>query len=151
MSASIMRPWIPPASLISLTKSLMALVCSLYSTSPANPKFDANAERLDTGKTTRMLWALTPALEVLAWTGLATVSVVVEAPGLADDPLPTATAMPTTRTATTATEVIWMLAGRRRNRRHDRPNRPPPGSAIAPPSCWLSSAAVSGPPPQRQT
>ena len=57
ISASIMRPWIPPESLICLTKSLIALVCSLYSRSPAKPKLDANEERLDTGKTTRMLWA----------------------------------------------------------------------------------------------
>ena len=66
MSASIFLPWIPPLSLISLTKSLIALDCSLYSTSPAKPKLDASDDRFETGNTTLMLLLVTPASLALA-------------------------------------------------------------------------------------
>ena len=69
MIGLIFRPWIPPASLISLTKSLMALVCSLYSTSPAKPSWPARELRDTTGNTTLMLSLVTPRDEVLAWLG----------------------------------------------------------------------------------
>src|ERR1700722_3926985 len=122
MSGTILRPWMPPASLISLTKSLMPLFCSLYSISPANPKIAARLDRLETGKTTLMVVAVTPALLVLARTGVAAPSVVV---GLAClvEPVPTANTMATTTTTATTTETICTLPGRRRNRRHDRPTR----------------------------
>src|SRR5579862_5956173 len=91
---SIIRPWMPPASLISFTKSLIALVCSLYSMSPANPKLDASDDKLDSGKTTLMLWAVTPAVLELACTGVAEVS-AVDAPGrLEDEPPATANTIP---------------------------------------------------------
>ena len=61
-----MRPLMPPVSLTCLTKRLMAFVCSPYSASPAKPRLVASDVRLETGKTTLMAWAVTPALLVLA-------------------------------------------------------------------------------------
>ncbi len=60
ISGLILRPWMPPLSLMVLTKRSMALVCSLYSTSPAKPRLLDSAVRFETGKTTSMVWAVTP-------------------------------------------------------------------------------------------
>src|ERR1019366_5321943 len=105
--------------------------------SVAKPRFSDNACRLDMGKPTLMVWAVTPALLRLALSG--GVTLAVTAPALAffrgplDDPEPaTAKTMPTRRTRTTAKAAPWARTGRRRKRRHDRPSCPPPGLAIVP-------------------
>src|SRR5512135_468959 len=67
MIALIFRPLMPPLSLISLTNSLIAFVCSVNSTSPANPSCDDSACRFTTGNTTLMDLAVTPRVLVLAW------------------------------------------------------------------------------------
>src|SRR5579864_527522 len=122
MEASILRPLMPPASLMSLTKRSIALVCSEYSTSPAKPKLAASDDRLETGKTTLMLRAVTPALLVLAWTATGTLlGVDGGVPELLDDPMVAASAMPTTSTTAVAAETICTTPERRRNRRHDLP------------------------------
>src|SRR5580658_10395755 len=66
MIGSILRPSIPPESLICLTKSVMAFVCSPNSASSANPTCPANELSDTTGKTTLMLDRVTPLDEVLA-------------------------------------------------------------------------------------
>src|SRR6202050_2680701 len=66
MMGLIFRPLIPPLLLIWLTKSSMALVCSPYSASSANPSCPASELSDTSGKTTLMLCAVTPRYEVLA-------------------------------------------------------------------------------------
>src|SRR5580658_7579200 len=58
--ALILRPLIPPASLMAFTKVWMAAFCAANSVSPAKPKFDANDVRFDTGKTTLIEVDVTP-------------------------------------------------------------------------------------------
>ena len=65
MMALILRPLIPPARLICLTNSWMALVCSPYSASSANPSRPASELSATTGKTTLMALPETPRAEVL--------------------------------------------------------------------------------------
>ncbi len=67
MIGLMVRPLMPPLSLICFTKSWMASVCSPNSTSEANPSLPASELRDTTGNTTLMLFALTPLDEVLAW------------------------------------------------------------------------------------
>src|ERR1700674_4707295 len=60
----IVRPLMPPASLMAFTKVWMAAFCTPNSVSPAKPKLDASDVRFDTGKTTLMEVAVTPRLLV---------------------------------------------------------------------------------------
>ena len=66
MMGLILRPLIPPLLLISFTKRLIALPCSVYSTSPANPSSAESACRFTTGNTTLISVAVTPRALVLA-------------------------------------------------------------------------------------
>ncbi len=66
MMGLIFLPLMPPASLICLTKKLMAWFCSANSGSWANPSRPANELSDTTGKATLMLSFVTPRVEVLA-------------------------------------------------------------------------------------
>ena len=67
MMGLILRPLIPPASLMSLTKVWMAAFWAPNSVSPSKPKFDARLARFDTGKATVIELAVTPRVLVDAW------------------------------------------------------------------------------------
>src|ERR1700680_1496551 len=66
MIGLIVRPLIPPASLICLPWSRMAFSGSANSRSEANPSLPANDDRETIGKTTLMLSLVTPRVDVLA-------------------------------------------------------------------------------------
>src|SRR5579864_5509871 len=66
----IMRPLMPPASLMAFTYVWMAAVWAPNSLSPEKPKLDANDVRFEIGKTTLMEVAVTPRLLVDAWSTL---------------------------------------------------------------------------------
>ena len=71
MIGLIVRPLMPPAALMWLTKRSMAFTCSLYSTSPAKPNWPERALRFATGNSTLMPRAVTPrALMLASLTGL---------------------------------------------------------------------------------
>ena len=123
-----MRPWIPPALLISLTKRLIAFVCSPYSTSVAKPSFPASELRFTIGNTTLMEVAVTPRVLVLAFdTGVGWVAATA-APAAPAPPGTLEGARSIHRTRPTITATISRMVrtctarDRRRNRRHDRPN-----------------------------
>src|ERR1039458_5783494 len=87
MMGLIVRPLIPPASLMSLTKVWMAAFCTPNSVSPAKPKFDARLVRFDTGKATVIELAVTPDLlfypvlnEAKAFAGVSDGEVIHPAP-----------------------------------------------------------------------
>src|ERR1700676_3800700 len=63
----ILRPLMPPASLMAFTKVWMAAFWTPNSVSPENPKLEANDVRLEIGKTTLMEVAFTPRVLVDAW------------------------------------------------------------------------------------
>ncbi len=121
MMGLIFRPLMPPALLIWLTKSWMALVCSPYSASLANPILPASEVSATTGSTRLMVCWVTPREDVLAWpTG------VGPEPVEPDDPSPDAAAVgvlegaaatqataPTTMAPTMASVRSWVERGRR--------------------------------------
>ena len=83
----MLRPWIPPAWLIWLTKRWMALVWSPYSLSSDRPSRPAMLLSEMTGKTTLMAWAETPRVLVLAWlTGVTVAAAAVTGTSLAPAP-----------------------------------------------------------------
>src|SRR5271156_3160134 len=131
MIGLILRPLMPPALLIWFTKRWIAGTCSLYSLSSAKPSLPARLFMATTGKTTLMVVGVTPRLLVLACvTGVALVldEATSAAPALPDPPGVPVGAR--TSQATSPTTMAMMMSavrtcvarGRRRMRRHDRPN-----------------------------
>ena len=133
----------PPALLMALTKVWMAAFWAPNSVSPANPKFDANDVRFDTGKTTLIELAVTPRVLVDASftptpLGLPSPNPLSEpllaplppADFFGDDVPATANTAPPMRTATTTKTPTCMPTGRRRSRRHDRLTAAGPELAI---------------------
>src|SRR5579871_2063198 len=124
----------PPASLISLTKKLMACDCSGNSGSPAKPIWSDNALRLATGNTTLIDVAVRPRVLVATWlkawvvdvdaTGAAVVPAPADTFPAVDLPPPPPDAATTTTTTikamTTIPTAACVATGRRRNRRHAR-------------------------------
>src|SRR5450631_1683864 len=90
MTGLILRPLIPPASLMSLTKVWMAAFCAPNSVSPAKPKFDARLVRFDTGKATVIELAVTPRVLVDAWSTVTPLGLPSPSPLLLAPPLPVA-------------------------------------------------------------
>ena len=129
ISGLILRPLIPPESLIWLTNRLIAFVCSLYSRSPEKPRLEESAVRLEIGNATVIVDDVTPTLLVLAfWSALMVGGVVDPVASLpfGEEPEVAAYAMPTTTTMVNIPVATRTPSGLRWKRRHDRPSRPPP-------------------------
>ncbi len=132
MIGLMVRPLMPPAWLICFTKSLIDVICSLYSLSCEKPSRPARLLMATTGKTTLMLDAVTPRLLVLAELGgEAPVDLDDAASAAPADPAPpglpegakaTQATRPTTTATTMRTVRTCTAAGRRRKRRQDRPS-----------------------------
>src|SRR5581483_3416265 len=130
------RPLMPPASLICLTKKLMACDCSGNSGSPAKPIWSDSALRLATGNTTLTDVAVIPRVLAATCAKSSVVDVAAAfaavvagaedtwllADGLLPPPPPLAatTTTTTTRATTTMPATACVATGRRRNRRHAR-------------------------------
>src|SRR5579864_3825094 len=128
-----MRPLMPPASLINLTKKLIACDCCGNSGSPEKPIWSDRALRLATGNTTLIDVAVRPRVLGATWENssvvlvdaAAVVAVVVggAATLLLDLPPPppaAATMITTTSAITTTPTNACCTTGRRRNLRHPR-------------------------------
>src|ERR1700722_5985322 len=128
----MLRPWVPPAWLIWLTKRWMALCWSPSSLSSYRPSRPAILLSEMTGKTTLMAWAETPRVLVLAWlTGVTAAAAAFigtslapapcAEPGVPDGAITIQMTRPTTTARIIRTVRICMARGRRRKRRQVRP------------------------------
>src|ERR1700722_1815833 len=108
----------------------MALACSLYSTSPSNPRLEARASKLDIGKPMVIVFLLIPTVLVLAFSRAATwadgLVVTVEGAVLFPELVDTPYATPPIAMTTTPTSPRRIPRDRRWNLLHDllRPRVP---------------------------